>query len=590
MQPTRPLLRGSFGMVGSTHWLATAAAMSVLERGGNAFDAAAAGGFVLQVVEPHLNGPGGEVPIVLWSERDQQVSVVCGQGVSPAAATIETFHDIGVTEIPGTGLLPGTVPGAFGGWIEMLLRWGTWRLRDVLDYAIGYARAGYPAIPGVCGTLGAVADMFAAHWPTSQAAWLPSGTVPTPGDVLTSPTLAATYERVLTEAEARSSDRDAQLEAAREAWYAGFVAEALGRFASTTSWRDSTGEVHGGLLTTDDLASWRATVETPASYEYGRYTVYKTHAWGQGPVFLAQLALLDGFDLDGMGHLSADYLHTVVECSKLAFADREAWYGDGPDVATLHTKLTDPAYAAARRALVSDTADSDLRPGAVGGQPPRLPGGVGTETDTARGAGEPTVSDLGETRGDTCHIDVVDAAGNLVSATPSGGWLQSSPYIPDVGFCLGSRAQMFWLEPGLPSSLAPRRRPRTTLSPSIALRDSEPWLAFGTPGGDQQDQWSLAFFLAVVHGGLDLQAAIEAPSYHSDHFPSSFAPRVAAPNRLAVEDRVGADVIEELSRRGHDIMAVGPWSLGRMSAVAREGAVRLGAANPRGAQGYAAGR
>jgi gamma-glutamyltranspeptidase/glutathione hydrolase len=590
MQPTRPLLRGNFGMVGSTHWLATAAAMSVLERGGNAFDAAAAGGFVLQVVEPHLNGPGGEVPIVLWSERDQEVKVVCGQGVAPAAATIEAFHDLGVTEIPGTGLLAATVPGAFGGWLEMLMQWGTWRLRDVLDYAIGYARDGYPAIPGVCKTIGAVADMFAADWPTSEAAWLSNRTPPRPGDMLTSPTLAATYERIVSEAERHTSDREGQLEAARAIWYEGFVADAFATFSSDTQWRDATGEVHGGLLSGDDLAGWRATIEAPATLDYRGYTVCKTQAWGQGPVFLSQLALLDGFDLDAMGHLSADYLHTVLECSKLAFADREAWYGDGSDVTAVPVDVTDPAYAEARRALVSDTANADLRPGALGGRQPQLPSGLRLEAEIARGLGEPTVSELGETRGDTCHIDVVDSAGNLVSATPSGGWLQSSPYIPELGFCLGSRAQMFWLEPGLASSLAPGRRPRTTLSPSLALRDGEPWAAFGTPGGDAQDQWSLGFFLAVVHGGLDLQAAIEAPSYHSDHFPSSFAPRVSAPNRCAVEDRVGADVIAELHRRGHDVLAVGPWLLGRMSAVAREGSLRLGAANPRGAQGYAAGR
>jgi gamma-glutamyltranspeptidase/glutathione hydrolase len=591
MQPTRPLLTGSFGMVGSTHWLATATAMSVLERGGNAFDAAAAGGFVLQVVEPHLNGPGGEVPIVVWSEQDQQVRVVCGQGVAPSAATIAGFADLGVEEIPGTGLLAATVPGAFGGWLAMLERWGTWSLRDVLGYAISYARNGFPALPGVAATIGAVAPMFAADWPTSAAAWTPGGIVPAPGARLTSAGLADTYERVVTDAERRSADRDGELAAAREIWYDGFVAEELGRFATETAWRDSTGDVHAGLLTAHDIAGWHATVEPAATYDYGRYTVCKTHAWGQGPVFLAQLALLAGFDLEGMGHLSADYLHTVVECSKLAFADREAWYGDAPGVAELLHDLLDPGYNDERRRLVSDVASNELRPGSPRGRPPVLP----VLSDTAgavggRGVGEPTVQSSGQTRGDTCHIDVVDAAGNLVSATPSGGWLQSSPYIPELGFCLGSRAQMFWLQPGLPSSLRPRARPRTTLSPSIALRDGEPWLAFGTPGGDQQDQWSLAFFLAVVHGGLDLQAAIEAPSYHSDHFPSSFAPRVAHPGELAVEDRIGEATIAELRRRGHLVSAVGPWSLGRMSAVAREGSVRLGAANPRGAQGYAAGR
>jgi gamma-glutamyltranspeptidase/glutathione hydrolase len=591
MQPTRPLLTGDFGMVGSTHWLATAAAMSVLERGGNAFDAAAAGGFVLQVVEPHLNGPGGEVPILLWSEPDQAVRVVCGQGVAPAAATIAAFRNLGIDQVPGTGLLAATVPGAFGGWLTMLERWGTLRLRDVLGYAISYARNGFPAIPGICATIAAVAPMFSADWPTSAATWLRDGKPPKAGDWLTNPALADTYERVIVEAERRTADRDAQLAAAQQVWSEGFVAESLGRFAAETSWRDSTGDVHGGLLTAHDIAIWQPSVESAATFDYGQYTVCKTQAWGQGPVFLAQLALLDGFDLDAMGHLSADYLHTVVECSKLAFADREAWYGDSPAVGDLHRALLEPAYVASRRELVTEKASSELRAGSIDGRAPRLPKAVTARSRfESAGIGEPTVQPSGETRGDTCHIDVVDADGNLVSATPSGGWLQSSPYIPELGFCLGSRAQMFWLEPGLPSSLAPGRRPRTTLSPSIALRDGEPWLAFGTPGGDQQDQWSLAFFLAVAHGDLDLQAAIEAPTYHSDHFPSSFAPRIAQPNRLVVEDRLGTATIDDLRRRGHDVVSAGPWSLGRMSAVAREGVRRLGAANPRGAQGYAAGR
>jgi gamma-glutamyltranspeptidase/glutathione hydrolase len=592
MQPTRPLLTGEFGMVGSTHWLATATAMSVLERGGNAFDAAAAGGFVLQVVEPHLNGPGGEVPILVWSEREQTVRVVCGQGVAPGAATIAAFRNLGIDQIPGTGLLAATVPGAFGGWLTMLERWGTLRLGDLLSYAISYARNGFPAIPGICATITSVAPMLAADWPTSAAAWLRDGSPPRPGDWLTNPALADTYERLIVEAERRTADRDAQIAAAQQVWSEGFVAEALGRFATETRWRDSTGDVHSGLLTAHDIATWQPSVEPSATFDYGRYTVCKTQAWGQGPVFLAQLALLDGFDLDAMGHLSADYLHTVVECSKLAFADREAWYGDAPGVGDLHRDLVDPSYVASRRQLVGQRASSELRAGSIDGREPKLPKAVtfpGGWTGGA-GIGEPTVQPSGETRGDTCHIDVVDVEGNLVSATPSGGWLQSSPYIPELGFCLGSRAQMFWLEPGLVSSLAPRRRPRTTLSPSIALRDGEPWLAFGTPGGDQQDQWSLAFFLAVAHGGLDLQAAIEAPAYHSDHFPSSFAPRVAQPNRLVVEDRLGAATIDDLRGRGHDVVTAGPWSLGRMSAVAREGTRRLGAANPRGAQGYAAGR
>src|SRR5581483_11202800 len=373
VQPTRPLLTGDFGMASSTHWLATAAAMSVLERGGNAFDAAAAGGFVLQVVEPHLNGPGGEVPIVLWSERDRAVRVVCGQGVAPAAATIEAFDDLGVTEIPGTGPLAATVPGAFGGWLTMLERWGTWCLRDVLGYAISYARNGFPVIPGIGATLAAAAAMFRADWPTSAAAWLPGDRAALVGERLANPTLAATYERLVAEAESVGSNREAQISAAQAAWYSGFVAEAIGRFATGTRWRDSTGDVHGGLLTAADLADWQATVEAPATFDYGRYTVCKTRAWGQGPVFLAQLALLDGFDLGKLGHLSADYLHIAVECAKLAFADREAWYGDAPGVDEVHLALLDPEYVATRRGLVTDIANRELRPGELRGERPRVP-------------------------------------------------------------------------------------------------------------------------------------------------------------------------------------------------------------------------
>lgn len=595
MFTTRPELTGDVGMVASTHWLASAAGMSVLERGGNAFDAAAAAGFVLQVVEPHLNGPGGEVPILLWSEADRAVHVVCGQGVAPAAATIDRFTDLGLDMVPGTGLLAATVPGAFGGWLEMLERWGTWRLRDVLEYAIGYADRGFVPVPGIVDTIATVAEMFQRDWPTSAATWLPGGRVPRLGAKLANPVLAGTYQRVIAEAEARASSREGQLAAARDVWYRGFVAEAIEAFCSGTPWLDTSGEAHRGLLTGDDLARWSATVEQPVTYDYHGYTVCKTGAWGQGPVFLQQLALLSGFDLAGMGHLSADWVHTVIECAKLAFADREAWYGDGE---VPLSALLAKDYNDARRALVGGQASRELRPGSPQGRTPRLPSVAaagGAADGVVGGVGEPTVRVDGRTLGDTCHVDVVDRWGNMVSATPSGGWLQSSPTIPQLGFCLGTRAQMFWLEPGLPNSLRPGARPRTTLSPSLALRDGEPWLAFGTPGGDQQDQWTLNFFLSVVHGGLNLQAAIDAPAFHSAHFPSSFYPRERRPGAMAAEERIGGEVIAELRRRGHEVDVQGPWTLGRISAVAREGhpargGVLKAAANPRGAQGYAVGR
>ncbi|GAA2437945.1 gamma-glutamyltransferase family protein [Actinomadura vinacea] len=590
MFTTRPELAGDFGMVASTHWLASAAGMSVLERGGNAFDAAVTAGFVLQVVEPHLNGPGGEVPILLWSEDEEKVSAVCGQGTAPAAATIDRFTGLGLDEVPGTGLLAATVPGAFGGWLHLLERWGTWTLADVLEPAISYAEHGFPAVDGISATIGAVAQMFTDDWPTSAAVWLPAGRPPRPGSRLVNPGLAATYRRVVAEARAASGTREGQLAAARDTWYRGFVAAAIAEFCAATAWRDSSGRAHGGLLTGDDLASWEATAEDPLGYDYHGHTVYKTGPWGQGPVFLQQLALLSGFDLDTAGHLSADYVHTVVECAKLAFADREAWYGD-PDFTDvpMETLLGD-TYNRSRRSLVGETASHDLRPGRPDGRDPLLPAGGEATVPVTGGVGEPTVRADGRVRGDTCHLDVVDRYGNMVSATPSGGWLQSSPLIPDLGFCLGTRAQMFWLESGLPSSLRPGARPRTTLSPSLALRDGRPWLAFGTPGGDQQDQWSLNFFLSVVHGGLNLQEAIDAPMFHSVHFPSSFYPRQAQPGVMLIEDRADPAVVAELRRRGHTVRTPGPWSLGRLSAVARDGDFLRAAANPRGAQGYAAGR
>ena len=356
---------------------------------------------------------------------------------------------------------------------------------------------------------------------------------------------------------------------------------------------DVSGRPHRGLLRFEDLAGWRATVEEPVSFEHAGTTVLKAGPWSQGPAFLQQLALLDGTDLAALDTTSPDFVHLLTEAAKLAFADREAWYGDPAHVDVPLDTLLSPSYAEERRSLLGDRAVTDgLHPGSPDGREPRLPS-IGSQSTASRGAGagEPTVSTAGETRGDTCHLDVADRWGNLVSATPSGGWLQSSPVVPGLGFSLSTRAQMFWLEPGLPNSLAPGKRPRTTLSPSLALRDGEPWLAFGTPGGDMQDQWSLLFFLRHLHHGLDLQAAIDAPTWHTTHFPSSFWPRESEPGRLYVESRLGGTSIADLRQRGHDVSVQPPWSLGRVSAVSRDpdGTLRAGA-NARGMQGYAVGR
>jgi gamma-glutamyltranspeptidase/glutathione hydrolase len=547
-------------MVASTHWLASAAGMAVLERGGNAFDAAAATGLTLQVVEPHLNGPGGDLPIVFWSAERDEPLVLCGQGPAPAAATSERFRELGHNLVPGTGLLAACVPGAFDGWMLLLRDFGTLGPDEVLEFAIGYAEDGYPVVPGMTATI-ANAEPLLREWPASAALYLPA---PRPGTLFRNRALAAAYRRIL--AEAGRGAREARIDRARDAFYRGFVADTIDRFCAAG----------GGLLTGDDLADWEATVEAPAAIDYHGYTVCKTGPWGQGPVLLQQLALLAGFDLESLGRTSAEYVHTVVECSKLAFADREAFYGDPAFVDVPLERLLSAEYNDERRELVGEDASAELRPG--GG---RLPTLVAAEAGV--GAGEPT-------RGDTVHLDVADRFGNLVSATPSGGWLQSSPVIPELGWPLGTRAQMFWLEPGLPSSLEPGKRPRTTLSPSLALRGGEPYAAFGTPGGDQQDQWSLHAFLNHVHFGLDLQASIDAPEFHTEHFPSSFFPRQARPRSLALEARVPADAVSELRDRGHEVEVTDEWSLGRVSAVAREDGMLKAGANPRGMQGYAVGR
>lgn len=590
---TRPEIEGTFGVVASTHWIATAVGMATLEKGGNAFDAAVATAFTLQVVEPHLNGPGGDVPVILHDVRRGRPEVICGQGPAPAGATIERYRSLGLDLVPGTGLLAACVPGMFETWMLLLRDYGTMRVADVLAPAIFYVREGYPLVERAAATIATVEELFREHWRTSAAVYLPGGKVPAPGTLFTNRALADTYARIVREAESAGGDRVAQIERARRTWSQGFVAEAIDQFCRTQKVIDVTGEPHGGVLAGDDMARWRPHVEAPLTYDYGRYTVCKAAPWSQGPVLLQQLALLKGFDLDGLDPTGPEFIHLQVECAKLAYADRETFYGDPDFVEVPIETLLSDRYNDERRKLVGDKASLDLRPGSVQGF-----GAVVAlrraesvrEAVGAFGTGEPTVGRMGDVNGDTVHFDIVDRDGNMVSATPSGGWLQSSPVIPELGFCLGTRAQMFWLEENHPAALAPGKRPRTTLSPTLALRDGEAYLAWGSPGGDQQDQWTAQFFLRHVHAGMNLQEAIDAPAWHSEHFPISFWPRTARPGVLVVESRLPKDTIAGLRARGHEV-EVGPaWSEGRLTAASRLGKRRRAAANPRGMQGYAAGR
>jgi gamma-glutamyltranspeptidase/glutathione hydrolase len=588
---TRPEIRGTFGVATSTHWIASAVGMSILERGGNAFDAAVATALVLQVVEPHLNGPAGDMPAIFHSVTTGKTEVLCAQGVAPAAATVEHYKELDLTLIPGSGLLSTVVPGAFDGWMLMLRDHGTMTLREVMQPAIDYARDGHPVLPRVANTIAGLADYFAEHWPSSAAVWTPEGTAPAPHALFKNPDLAETYDRL---AKAEGETREAQIDEARRQWREGFVAEAIFDYLKDAKVMDVSEKEHSAVLAPADMAGWAASYEETLTYDYHGWTVHKTHAWSQGPVMLQALAILKGFDLGAMDPNGAEFTHTVIEAIKLAYADREAYYGDPAHSEIPMEHLLSDEYNDARRKLITDTASMEQRPGRVSGfenladkyiERAARDFNVGPVA-----AQEPTMSHLTDKRGDTVHLDIIDRWGNMVAATPSGGWLQSNPVIPGLGFPLNSRAQMFWLEHGLPTSLAAGRRPRTTLTPSLAEKDGTR-MVFGTPGGDQQDQWQLVWFLRFVHFGMELQACMDAPLFHSMHFQGSFFPREVQPGHMMIEPNVGDTVISDLRARGHLVTVAEPWTVGRLTAALREpdGMLRA-AATPRLMQAYAVGR
>ncbi|MET0813526.1 MAG: gamma-glutamyltransferase [Microbacterium sp.] len=586
---TRPTLTGTFGMTASTHWLATATAQAVLERGGNAFDAVVAGGFVLHLAEPHLNGPGGDLVGVFATAEDPGTPVVLvGQGPAPRGATIEHFRAEGLDLVPGAGGLAAAVPGAVDAWLVLLRDHGTWELADVLAYAIGYARDGIPLVPQVLATIRRVAELFRDDWHSSAELWLPAlDSSETPGGLFRNPAYADVLDGLVHASCTVRDDgpvgRAARIDAARTEWKTGLVAHAASAFLRRPH-RHSTGGLHAGVIAPEDFAGFDAGYEDAVTASFRGATIAKAGAWTQGPALLEALRILDGLpdaEIDPSTELGA---HNQVEALKLALADRDAYFGDGAAVDEL---LTD-AVIAARRSDLGAAASAAFRPAPLPGRSPFQPPLVRGES----GLGEPTVDRSGQTRGDTCHIDVVDRWGNIVAVTPSGGWLQSSPTIPELGFCLGTRLQMTWLDPASPSALRPGIRPRTTLTPTLVLRDGRAVMALGTPGGDQQEQWQVPVLVRMLAGGYAPQHAIDAPSLHTTALVDSFWPRTWDPTGVVVEDRLGDDVIAGLERRGHTVTRAGDWALGRVSAVGRDAATGAvwAAANPRGMQGYAAGR
>ena len=581
---TRPTLRGTFGMSASTHWTATATAQAVLERGGNAFDAAVAAAFVLHVVEPHLNGPGGDLVALVRPAGAAEPVVLMGQGPAPAGATIERFRSRGLDLVPGAGGLAAAVPGAVDAWMLLLRDHGTWELADALSYAIGYAREGHPLVAGAAATIARVAELFRDHWPTSAERWMPEGAPPAADTLVRNPAYADVLD-ALVRAGGGRADRAARIDAAREHWMTEVLPEAAAFLAHPH--RHADGADHPGILTADDLASWRAGYEPAVTTRFRGWDVFKAGTWTQGPALLHTLRLIE--DADDLDPSSVEGAHLLLEAQKLSYADRDAWFGDAGGAVQVEALLADD-YVSTRRALIGPDASAEWRPGSPDGRAPLRPPLRTDHTGGDGSTGEPTVDRSGQTRGDTCHLDVIDRWGNVVSATPSGGWLQSSPTVPSLGFCLGTRLQATWLVPGHPASLTPGRRPRTTLTPTLVSRGDEV-IAIGSPGGDQQDQWQLTVLLRMLVGGYSAQQAIDAPNLNITALIDSFWPRTWVPAGVAVEDRLSKQVIEALEERGHRVRRAGDWALGRVTAVGRgDDGVLWAAANPRGAQGYAAGR
>lgn len=593
---TRPVIMGTRGVVTSGHYLATAAGFRIMEQGGNAIDAAAAMCFCLNLLEPHSNGIGGEVPTLIYSAREGRTMAVSGMGWSPKDLTIDWCRDNGIDLIPGDGYLPACVPAPVDTWATAVARYGNLSFSEVLEPAIRLAEDGFPIYEGLHDSLAASFDRFNERYPTTAEVYYPDGRVPEIGEVWRNPGFADALKTMCAaEREAKGRGRIAGIEAARDAFYKGPIAERIVEFITTNPVDDASGSAHTGLLSYDDMAEWRASVEEPVTYRYKGLDVHKCPSWTQGPVFLQQLAILDGLGLRSMGHNSADYLHVSVEAAKLAFADREAYYGDPMFDDVPFDVLLSRGYNESRRGLIGDRASLEMRAGDAGrGVPPYAAVDVAEDNRRALGVAATEIQDLGLGHahvGDTTHLDAVDIEGNMVAATPSGGWIGTSPVIRGLGFPIGTRGQMFYLNPERPNALAGRKRPRATLTPSLVTRNGEPYMAFGTPGGDTQDQITLQLFLNYVEFGMNLQEAVDAPAVFSRHFPSSFYPRESYPGHLTAESRIPDEVVSELERRGHVVDRADAWTPGKPMAIRidRERGVISGAVGPKGNIGYALG-
>ncbi len=561
----RPAVMGARAMVSSTHYLATAAGVEILKAGGNATDAGVAAGLCINVLEPHLTTFGGVAPIMTYDATTRRVETISGLGRWPAAISIDWYRQRFGGTMP-EGIARTVTPAAAGAWLDALARHGTLTFAEVAAPAIALAEGGFPLYPRLADTFAREAATVAA-WPSSAPTFLPGGRVPRVREVWRQPELAATFRR-LAEAERGAAHREAGLEAARRRFYEGDLAAAMARHCAA----------EGGLLTGDDLARFRVGHEAPTRAAWGEYEVFACGPWCQGPVIPQALAILAGYDLGVLGHNSADYLHLVAEALKLAFADRDCFYGDPDFVDVPLAGLLSPDYAATRRAQLDPArAWAEMPPS--GDPRPFMAGGAGLEVSARRP--EAVSAPPGP---DTAYCCVVDRDGNAFSATPSDGAL-TAPLVPGLGFPLSTRGSQGWLDPAHPAAVAPGKRPRLTPNPALALRNGELFMPFGCPGGDGQTQAMLQVFLNVATFGMNPQRAIEEPRVISESFPDSFWPHGYEPGLLNVEGRIAPDVRAELARRGHRINVWADWHAAACSVCAivvdPETGTRIGGADPR---------
>jgi len=557
----RPVVRGRRGVVAAGHPLSAEAGLRLLQRGGNAIDAGCAAVLAASVIEFSHFSFGGEVPIIVKTTGGSPM-VINGQGIAPRLATREFFLErakkgdsdqgpvyrgspeyVSISEggsrpgaIPSSGILPATVPGVLDAVVTTLDRFGTKTLGEVMQPAIELAD-GFPLDELRVNYIEKTRPIF-ERWPTSAKLFLPGGRVPRVGEVFSQPDLARTLRHIVSvEQVAASRGRHKALMAARDFFYKGPIARRISLFE----------EANGGLLRASDFAAYHAKVEQPARSTFRGYEVYKTGFWAQGPAMLEMLNILEGSDLRSMKHNSADYVHTLVETMKLAFADRDRYYGD-PDFARVPaSELLAKDYAAVRRGLIDPMhASLEQRPG-----DPVNRRALPALTPQPGLTGESRVPEA-ERANDTTCVNVIDKDGNMFSATPSGAWL---PAVVggDTGVLMGQRLQSFLLEAGHPNMLEPGKRPRVTLSPTLVLKDGKPFMVLSTPGGDNQDQSLVQVLLNVIEFGMNVQEAVEAPRFQTLHLVSSFDDHRFNPGVLNVEDRIVKDVVADLRARGHKV-------------------------------------